>query len=257
MVLGSLGPEANSAIPVLSDVVRNDNDPQVRLSAFGAVTALDKTGEATMSLVEELVRGKDRRLAVRAVCTAAADAPGHRMDSSTPSNRRVAAEPSELRKKLKPFVNMVIEAVNDTDSELRRDALRGLFEMGPLPKEAVPALIDVLEMRYTPDCELVHQILENLNPETGKAFLPVLLKAAEAHRESGGENDGIAQQLYTVIHKIEGRSSRSPAEPPSGRIRPSPRGAAKGPAGPFGVPRPRAPSVPSGKAASEDKKAGA
>jgi hypothetical protein len=108
VVLCDIGPEARSAIPVLLDVVRNDKDLNVRLSAFAAVATVDKVGETTMSLVEELARGKDRLLAVRAIGTAAAYAPGGRLGSGARSNRTVSAEPSELPKKLKPYVKMVI-----------------------------------------------------------------------------------------------------------------------------------------------------
>ena len=122
-MLCDIGPEARSTIPVLLDVVRNDKDSQIRKMAFDAVAAVDKSGDTTMSLVEELARGKDRRLAVSAVG-----------DAASYARRASGAEPSELPKKLKPFVNMVIEAVTDTDPELRRAALRSLYSTGPVSK---------------------------------------------------------------------------------------------------------------------------
>ncbi len=245
-ILYDIGPEARSTIPVLLDVVRNDTDSQVRTMAFYAVAAADKAGETTMSLVEELARGKDRLLAVRAILTAAADA-----------RRASGAEPSELPKKLKPFVKMVIEAANDPDPELRLAAVRTLFELRPVPKDPVPALIGLLEKGDSPECQFIFSILDRLSPDAGKTFLPALRKAAEANRKSGGDGSRwIADRIQDVIRKIEGGLPPSASGSPSGRIRPSPRGAAKGPPGPSDAKKPRTPAVPSGKAASEGKKAG-
>jgi HEAT repeat protein len=252
LVLRDIGPEAKSAIPVLVDVVRNDSDSRVRYSAFGAVAAVDKAGETTVSLLEELARGKDRRLAVSAVGTAAAYAPGGRMGSGTRSNRPGSAEPSELPEKLKPFVNMVIEAVTDTDPELRRAALQSLYEMGPVSKDAVPALTDVLEKGNPGDCDLVFSILDHLSPDAGKAALPALLKAEQAQRESG--NGWLAERLLRAIRTIELGSPRFPGGTPSGGMRRGARGAAKGAAGYSGTKTPPTPAPPSGKPASEEKK---
>ena len=117
-----------------------------------------------MSLVAELAKGKDRLAAVQAVGTAAAYASGGR---GTPDGRSNQAGPAELPEKLKPFVNMVIDALTDKDPEVQYAAIGGLYDMGPAVNDAVPASVLVALLGHVkvptrnPD-DLIVSILERL-----------------------------------------------------------------------------------------------
>ena len=250
--LMKIEPPDKSAIPALAEAFRRDKDTEVRLAALDAVAALDEAGDATISLVVEVVQGHDARLAVHALSSTANDvfsrygmgrpmrkgargyAGGLRPGGSL--RRRVPMETSDLDE-LKPLVKAVIGALNHEDLVVSRTAASTLWYLTPaMKKDAVPAVIQLIEQRSPSESLLVVGILRGLGSEA-KAALPALEKL-EADAKRSRLSSDLLRELNGTIREIKGEA---PAPGPGG----FPPGAA-------GPPKPAAPG---GKPASKEKTA--
>ena len=137
--LATLGPRAKSAVPVLAQVVREEDDfvpPGAFSQSLGlqssAINALQSIGPEGYVALGRLLKDKNAqvRLAVATMC-------GWNLGWSW-------AHYPQGREKLTPFL---IEALKDADIQVRAQAALALGTAGRAAKEAVPALITALADR--------------------------------------------------------------------------------------------------------------
>jgi len=161
--LGLLGPEASGGVPVLIRALW-DTDPGTR---WNAATALGKIGASASSALPALQEISKNDVSVD-VRRAAVDA----VNKITP----VAIDP----------VPMLIEMVRGDDEGLRTWAVKALKDKGPDAKAAVPALIELLSIQYSPSistlpdtslCRDIAYTLAEIGPDAADAVpaLSILL----------------------------------------------------------------------------------
>jgi HEAT repeat protein len=153
-ILGGMGPQAKKAVPALAEIVVRDGRIPARCEALMALGAIGPDAAESVSAVVEALRGTRED-----VCYAACYALG-RMGPSA-----IAAE-AELRKKLadpnesitlsaawalaridptsaeiaRQSVPLLIKGLADSEPRVRTEAAVSLGRLGPLAKDAAPAL---------------------------------------------------------------------------------------------------------------------
>jgi HEAT repeat protein len=126
-VLGTMGPDAASAVPALCKLLR-DNSPRVRVAAAAAIYDIDKSNtSATSSLTRD---SQDKELSVRG-------------DAVWALGRM------EIQGKV--VVPVLTRSLTDNHSHVRYAALIGLKRMGPLASPAIPKVKELLLCDDDPD----------------------------------------------------------------------------------------------------------
>ncbi len=138
----------NDPADLLSGLIR-DESPDVRLSAFEALCALGRAGEALVALPEISTDG--RLVRMRAVDALASTEPLpinelSQLSESDSSDLRLITVGALGRAGAREAVQVIINAVTDTDVEVRIEALRSLREMED--RSALPACIAALKDEF-------------------------------------------------------------------------------------------------------------
>jgi hypothetical protein len=267
-----IGEAAKSAIPALVELVKTGKDSEVRIGALRAVARVENAGDTTVSLVVEIAKGNDRRLAGYAFGNVVYDilrkhhigeqsygpyGPGGRGSfGKVGRSGRGPAETPPIPEELNSLVKAVIEAVADEDRNISDAALSVLRNLGRGPKkEAIPNLIQAIEKHPFSAISGAWTILADLGPEANAA-LPALEKlrnTLKAEAEQRGVPFG-PNLIDDVISRVKGEPSPgagpSPADPRRGRGGPPTRGGA-----PSGATEGGKPTALSGKSESGEKTA--
>ena len=149
--LGKLGPDGKSALPVLTQHIKN-GDPPLRLPAFTAMIAIGPEVKDVPMLAESL-------------------------KAADPEFRRLAAEAlAKLGPLAKPAIPALLENLKSKDKSLRLVAMRGLEIIG---KEAKDAITPLTELMQDADSEVAIAAAIALTKVGGdaKETIPFLRKA--------------------------------------------------------------------------------
>ncbi|MEN6449155.1 MAG: HEAT repeat domain-containing protein [Thermoguttaceae bacterium] len=114
--LGKIGPEARTAVPILTELLR-DKNRRIRLSAASALADIDPKAEVTMPVLVELLADGDQ--GVRSCAAEATGKFGPMARTATPA---------------------LIGLLTDRDADVRCSAAGALGKIGPEAKTATPAL---------------------------------------------------------------------------------------------------------------------
>jgi len=124
LILSEFGQDANMAIPLLKEALKNDNN-HIKGAALGALADIVKPQESVPILIDALKSKEkdDRRVALNALGKIGSDA--------------------------KEAIPYIIYMVEHEETYLRGNAARALVKIGPEERAAVPALIQALKSRET------------------------------------------------------------------------------------------------------------
>lgn len=146
--LGSLGKASLPAVPALAQLVK-DADGTVRRSALRALRTIRPGPEIGVPLFVEVLKSAEPHELVPAISTLAEAG-----EDSLPFLREAMKDPkarywallviAEMGSTAKGALPSVIEALQDTDVETRREALLALAAMGPDAKDAAADVLKAL-----------------------------------------------------------------------------------------------------------------
>jgi HEAT repeat protein len=191
-----IGAAAKSAIPALVELVENGKDPEVRIGALRAVARVENGGDTTASLIVEVAKGNDRRLAVFALETVAWDVfNSHGLGQSFLGATGPSGSPS-VPDKLKPVMQILIEGLTDKDPQVRSAAGYRLGALGPAIKEFLPALVQVLEGTDREGRLEVLSLLRNVGAEA-KVAVPALIRILE--KRDPAEDPAVREAALSVL----------------------------------------------------------
>ena len=150
--LGSIGPGAKPVVPALLKAVKDVN-PETRAHAVAALAKIEADAKAVMPILDEALA--DQSAAVRKVAAEAAGKLGEAAQDAVPKlfallkaeeDRAVALD--SLRQIKVKSTPLLVEALSINDPSVRLFACESLGRLGPLAKDAIPALKKALNDDY-------------------------------------------------------------------------------------------------------------
>jgi HEAT repeat protein len=208
-LLKQIGPRAGGALPDLLKAAQ-DGDHSVRSMVAGALVAIAPRDDRVLTTLATLSTDAHRitrYVACRALGEVQTSGPAAEqaltrcLEDEDPEVRVVAAASLTRRNRRGPEV--VSALIAGIDGPGGTDALRGLADISPIPLEALPAIIRVLESRNLFTMPLALDVLERMGAAAGDA-LPLLraLRAEVLAMEGWGEHPH-RHRLESTITKLE------------------------------------------------------
>jgi HEAT repeat protein len=208
--LGNIGAEAKAAVPTLVECLKDDG------SRVQAVIALAKIGPAAKAAIPDLIAMlKDRKFA-----GAAWSVDGNRFSDFVSARELIIESMVKIGLEPKRCVPALAEIIADDDPRLQRfpafqrgclAAVKALEPMGSKAKDAVPALIQLLENKNAwswnpqgPKASIV--VLGKIGREA-KSALPALRKRLES------DDPEVAKSAEAAIANINKGIAEKPADP--------------------------------------------
>ncbi len=177
--LKGFGPEAADAIPVIVEVIK-ENNPELdefAADAFAAIAAgIDRPTaeiEIGISLLSEALDSDDlevRRKTVDILKSMPSAAPFlmNALDAGDEHFKSLAVDIlSELEDYRALLIPYIIELLNSDDSVVRQSAIRTAGKIGPAAKDTVPTLISILQEVEYRNRRSVIWTLADIGPEPG------------------------------------------------------------------------------------------
>jgi len=152
-ILGSLGPDAESAAPALLDALQ-DPDPYVQSVAAEVVPQVGTPAADAVPALAVLLDGEHAPVAARAISVyraQAAPALPQLLDVLTDTSRTADARWNAARtigKTGPPAIDalpVLIEMTQDSEATVRGNAAEAIGDIGPSATDGIPALIDALD----------------------------------------------------------------------------------------------------------------
>ncbi len=212
--LGKIGPSSKVAADKLTDLMGNDLDPEVRVSASLALFCIDNNrADAMQSLIRELKNDRvgmagpqeaARSLATLGVKAAPAfDALCQSLQHEKPFVRISAVRAIKEIGREKA-VTALLPALDDKDPQVRNAAATALGELGTISAPAIPRLIELLNDRQELLCFIVQraaaEALGKIGPPA-KAAVPHLSRLAESDADT--ELRKVATEAVRRISRVE------------------------------------------------------
>ena len=151
LILENIGPEAKEAVPILLNILKDENKIISQNAAFALVAIGQDTKTVTPTLIEALKNGE------------------------TVVRRKAAKALGIIGSNAKAAVFILINALKDEDIDIRKNAAEALGKIGYKPKTVIPKLIYILKDEDIDVRTNAARALEKIGPEA-KAAVPALIK---------------------------------------------------------------------------------
>jgi HEAT repeat protein len=206
--LRSIPTLAEPALPVLLELVRNDEEAGIRYRAFSTIRAIGWQPEEFLSALRTIIRDQEAENIRNAIDSARSTDRGsslsgtifERRGSRLPEDRRreLAARSSAnpqlysrvttyagrvLRPEAKPILDVLIEAIGDDNQQTRLAVIRALPEFGPAAKGAVGPLEKGFSKADRDERLAILDTLEVFGPDAAEAVPMVCKLIAEKDEE--------------------------------------------------------------------------
>jgi HEAT repeat protein len=157
-ILGRLGPAAKQAVPALAEIVRRDDRVPARCEALMALGAIGPDAAPSVPAIAESLRGTKEDICYAAcyalgrIGPAAIAAKPELQNKLRDANQSIALSAAWALARIDPrsaevarlSVPLLLQGLADAEPRVRAEAANSLALLGPLAKDAVPALKKVL-----------------------------------------------------------------------------------------------------------------
>lgn len=179
--LGSIGPQAESAVPVLVSRLR-EKDLELRLAALDALAEFKEAAKSAIPILVKLLGDTESEL------------------SNAASNT--------LSRIGKPSVDPLLAALSSKDKSVRKYAARSLGHLEPDAKVILPALLTLFDDEEPEVCVAALQAVANYGPVAAS----VIPKLEEMIKDESKKE--ISEQAKLTLEKVTPKTSEEESEPP-------------------------------------------
>jgi HEAT repeat protein len=224
------------AVPVLLDLVRNDEEAGIRYRAFSAIRAIGWQSQEFLSALRTIIRDQEAENITSAIDSVRSTDRGSSQSGtiferkgsrlSADRQRELAARTSAnpqlfsrvatylgriLRPEARQILHVLIEAIGDDNRDTRLSVIRALPEFGPAARDAVGPLMRAFEKADRDERLAILDTLEVFGPDADEAVSMVCKLITEKDEEIrkrslfvlGGIGPGAKDAVQPLIQAFE------------------------------------------------------